>query len=111
MDEQAQEEIIKRVNPKRGFESEVDRVLSQNKSLSKSDSWDGPTDEQFRELRNRISTDETTDAAKFKRNNKTYIRVGEDNYKKATRNDDVLVTDKGRVFLRDEKGRAKELVK
>lgn len=111
MDEQAIEEITKRINPERGFQSEVNRVLRKNDSLKKSGSWNSATPAQKRALRDRITVDESKETSKFQRNDKTYIRVDENNFKRVTSEDDVLVTDDGRVFLRDSKGQAKEMVK
>lgn len=111
MDAEAEEEIVRHMNPQRGFESEINRVLGKNDSLSSSDSWNGATPQQKRALRSRMTSTTDFEGVKFQRNGKTYIRVDRDNYKRVTTESDVYVDEKNdRVWLRDEKGRFKEIV-
>lgn len=112
MDADAQEEIVKRINPQRGIESELNRVLGNNEALSKSDSWDSATRRQKSAIRDRITANDTKESLKFQKNGKTFVRVDQNNYKRVTSNDDVLVNERtGQVFLRDSSGKVKEVIK
>lgn len=112
MDAEAVEDITRRINPQRGIKNELDRVLGNNESLQKSDSWDGVTRKQEASIRDRITTDDTKETLKFKKNDKTFIRVDEDNYKRVTSKEDVLVNKRtGKVFLRDKDGKIREVIK
>lgn len=104
MDDEAKEEIIKHMNPQRGFESELNRVLKNNDSLSKSPTWTEPTPDQFKSIRSRMTVERDKKGVKFQKRNKTYIRVDENNYKRVTREEDVFKTPDGRVYLRNERG-------
>lgn len=112
MDEDAKEEIVKDINPQRGIESELNRVLGNNESLSKSDSWHGATSEQKAEIRDRITANTTDEGLKFQKNGKTFIRVDKDNYKRVTSKEDVYVNEEtNTVWLRDSQGQFKKVVK
>lgn len=112
MDEDAKEEIVEEINPQRGIESELDRVLSKNDSLQKSDSWDSPTRQQKAEIRDRITADDSREGLKYRKNDKTYIRVDKDNYRRVAREEDVYVDKKtDTVWLRDSSGKFKKVVK
>lgn len=112
MDENAKEAIVKDINPQRGIDSEIDRVLSKNESLQKSDSWTEATPKQKAAIRDRMTADTTDKGLKFEKNNKTYIRVDKDNYKRVTRKEDVYVDKKtDTVWLRDSKGKFRKVIK
>ena len=112
IDSNAKESIIEDINPQRGIESELNRVLNKNDSLRKSATWSGATNKQYSSIRNRMVADTTTDALKIKRNDKTFIRVDEDNYRRVTRDKDVYKSEKtDTVWIRDSKGRFKEVIK
>ena len=112
MDSNAKESIIEEINPQRGIESELDRVLNKNDSLRKSATWNGATNKQYSAIRNRMVADTSTDALKIKRNDKTFIRLDKDNYRRVTRDKDVYKSEKtDKVWIRDSNGRFKEVIK
>lgn len=110
MDEDAIEDVAKRVNPENGLRNEINSVLSQNESLQKSETWNGVTDAQYKAIRSRVTATGSDKGVTFKRNGKTYIRVGKDNYRRVTQDKDVYEDESGNVWLRDEKGRFKEVI-
>lgn len=111
MDEEAKEEIIRRVNPQRGLKNELDRVMEGNEALSKSETWDEATDEQVSSIRSRVTSNKTRDSLKFSKNGKTYVRVDKDNYRRVLSKDDVTYTTENRVFIKDENGNLKEVIR
>lgn len=110
MDEDAIEEIVKRVNPENGLRTEINSILNQNESLQKSETWNGVTDDQYKAIRSRVTATGSDKGVKFEKNGKTYIRVGEDNYRRVTKDKDVYKDKHGNVWLRDEKGRFSEVI-
>ncbi len=89
--EEAKEEIIKDIDPENGLRNEVNQALKRNDSLSESSTWNGVTDDQYQEIRERITSSSTNEGLTFKRNGKTYVNVGQDNYKQVTSKNDVYV--------------------
>lgn len=112
MDAEALEDITERINPQRGLKSEINRVLSKNKSLRESDSWDKPSRSQQASIRKRLTANKTHKGLKYKENNKTFIRVDKNNYKRVTSQKDVYVDkESSTVWIRDDKGQFKEVVR
>lgn len=112
MNENAKESIVEDINPQRGVDSEINRVLNKNKSLRESDSWDGATEKQRAEIRDRMTSTTSKRGLKYEKDGKTYIRVSKDNYKRVTSKKDVYIDkETDTVWLRDSKGRFKKVVK
>jgi len=112
MDENAKESIISEINPERGVKQELNRVLSKNDSLANSTTWNGATKKQQATIRDRMTGETTKKGLTFQRNGKTFIRVDKDNYRRVTRNKDVYKSERtGNIYLRDSKGRFKEVLK
>lgn len=110
MDEDAIEEIAQRVEPEKGLRTEINSILNENESLRKSETWNGVTDAQYKAVRSRVTATGSKEGAKFKKNGKTYIKVGKNNYRRVTKDKDVYKDDHGNVWLRDESGRFKETI-
>lgn len=112
MDENAKESIITEINPQRGIKQELNRVLSKNKSLANSQTWNGATKKQQASIRGRMSSTTTKKGLTFQRNGKTFIRVDKDNYRRVTQDKDVYKSERtDNIYLRDSKGRFKEVIK
>lgn len=104
MDEKAVDEIVKRINPQRGLDHEINRVLKNNDSLNKSATWTEPTNKQKKEILSRVTSDERIKGLKFDKRGKQYIRVDENNYRRVLPKDDVYTDRSGNVYVQDSEG-------
>lgn len=110
MDADTKDRIIEDMNPARGFRSELKRVINKSAEGEKDKQYN-PSKKQIASIRSRITTHDNYKSYKFELHGNTYIRVDENNYKQVTESEDVLKTDSGDVFIRDENGQAHKRIK
>lgn len=112
MDDQAKDviatEVGKKLESGDTFKEALDKVLSSNRALEKSESWTEPSRKQRSALRDRITTDKRTKtfsiSKKGTKDDVEYIQVDEGNYEKVLSSKDYKVTSKGNIQIRDSQG-------
>lgn len=119
MDDQAKDIIATEVGNKledgMDFKQALDKVLSSNKSLAKSETWTEPTKNQRKAMRDRMVSDRRSKSftinKKGEKDDVEYINVRGDTYKKVLKSDDVVKRVDGSLQLRASDGTFRDVIR